>query len=57
MIRSLMALSLVEYLFAYIVLLCYMESYPRTGFHFYADSTQLYVHLSHKNVAHAFDRL
>ena len=33
------------------------EIIPEIGFHFYAHDTQLYVHLTHKNVAHAFDRL
>ena len=32
-------------------------SHPGIGFHFYADDMQLYVHLTHKNVAHAFGRL
>ena len=32
-------------------------NHPSIGFHFYADDAQLYVHLTHKNVAHAFDRL
>ena len=31
--------------------------HPSIGFHFYVDDTQLYIHLTHKNVAHAFDRL
>ena len=34
-----------------------IQNHPGIGFHFYADVTQLYVHLTHKNVAHAFDRL
>ena len=34
-----------------------IQNHPGIGFHFYADDTQLYVHLTHKNVAHAFDRL
>ena len=34
-----------------------IRNHPGIGFHFYADNTQLYVHLTHKNVAHAFDRL
>ena len=32
-------------------------NHPGIGFHFYADDIQLYVHLTHNNVAHAFDRL
>ena len=34
-----------------------IQNHPGIGFHFYADDMQLYVHLTHKNVAHAFDRL
>ena len=34
-----------------------IRNHPCIGFHFYADGTHLYVHLTHKNVAHAFDRL
>ena len=34
-----------------------IRNHPGIGFHFYADDTQLYVHLTHKNVSHAFDRL
>ena len=34
-----------------------IQNHPGIGFHFYADDTQLYVHLTHKNVSHAFDRL
>ena len=30
---------------------------PGINFHFYADDKQLYVHLTHKNVAQTFDRL
>ena len=33
-----------------------IQNHPGIGFHFYAHDTQLYVHLTHKNVAHAFDR-
>ena len=33
-----------------------VQNHPR-GFHFYADDTQLYVHLTHKNVGHASHRL
>ena len=33
------------------------SNHPGIGFHFYADDTQLYVHLTHKNVAHVFNRL
>ena len=33
------------------------RNHPSIDFHFYADDTQLYVHLTHKNVAHACDRL
>ena len=34
-----------------------IRKHPGIGFHFYVDDTQLYVHLTHKNVSHAFDRL
>ena len=34
-----------------------IQNHPGIGFHFYADDTQLFVHLTHKNVVHAFDRL
>ena len=34
-----------------------IQNHPGIGFHFYVDDTQLYVYLTHKNVAHAFDRL
>ena len=34
-----------------------IQNHPGIGFHFHADNTQLYVHLKHKNVAHAFDKL
>ena len=34
-----------------------IQNHPGIGFDFYADDTQLYVHLTHKNVAKAFDRL
>ena len=34
-----------------------IQNHPGIGFHFYADDKQLYVYLTHKNVAHAFDRL
>ena len=34
-----------------------IRNHPSIGFHFYADDTQLCVHLTHKNVSHAFDRL
>ena len=34
-----------------------IQKHPGIGFHFYADDTQLYVHLTHKNVSHVFDRL
>ena len=33
-----------------------IQNYPGIGFNFYADDKQLYVHLTHKNVAHAFER-
>ena len=33
-----------------------IQNHPGIAFHFYADDTQLYVHLTNKNVAHAFDR-
>ena len=42
----------------YTILLSKVSQYhPGIGFHVYADDTQLYVHLTHKNVALAFDRL
>ena len=34
-----------------------IQNHTGICFHFYADNTHLYVHLTHKNVAHAFDRL
>ena len=34
-----------------------IQNHPGICFHFYADDTQLYVDLTHKNVAHAFDWL
>ena len=34
-----------------------IRNHPGMGFHFYADDTQLYVYLTQKNVAHAFDML
>ena len=34
-----------------------IQNHPSIGFYFYADDTQLHVHLRHKNVVHAFDRL
>ena len=34
-----------------------IRNHPGIGFYFYADDTQLYVHLTHKNVSHALDRL
>ena len=34
-----------------------VRNHPGIGFHFYADDTQSYVHLTHKNVTYAFDRL
>ena len=34
-----------------------IQNHPGIGFHFFADDTQLYVHLTHKNVTHAFDRV
>ena len=34
-----------------------IQNHPGIDFHFYADDLQLYVHLTHKNVAHAFNRL
>ena len=32
-------------------------TYPDIKFHFYADDTQLFIHMSHKNAALAFDKL
>ena len=34
-----------------------IRNHPAIGFHFFADDMQLFVHLTHKNLAHAFDRL
>ena len=34
-----------------------IQNHPGIGFHFYANDTRLYVHLTRKNVAHVFDRL
>ena len=34
-----------------------IQYYPGISFQFYADNTQLYVHLTHKNVASALDKL
>ena len=34
-----------------------IHNHPGIGFHLYVDDTQLYVHLRHNNVAHAFDGL
>ena len=34
-----------------------IRNHPGIGFQFYADDTQLYVHLTHKNVASALDKL
>ena len=34
-----------------------IQDHPSIGFHFYADDTQFFVHLTHKYVSHAFDML
>ena len=34
-----------------------IRNHPGISFQFYADDTQLYVHLTHKNVASALDKL
>ena len=34
-----------------------IQNHPGISFRFYADDTQLYVHLTHKNVASALDKL
>ena len=34
-----------------------IQNHPGISFQFYADDTQLYVHLAHKNVASALDKL
>ena len=34
-----------------------IQNHPGISFQFYADDTQLYVHLTHKNVAPALDKL
>ena len=34
-----------------------IQNYPGICFHFYADDTQLYVHLTHNHATQAFDRL
>ena len=31
--------------------------HPDNKYHFYADDTQLFIHMSHKNAALAFDKL
>ena len=34
-----------------------IQNHPGISFHFYADDTQLYMHLTHKNVVSALDKL
>ena len=34
-----------------------IQNHPGICFHFYADDTQLYVHLTHNHATQAFDRL
>ena len=34
-----------------------IQNHPGISYHFYVDDTQLYVHLTHKNVALALDKL
>ena len=34
-----------------------IQNHPGISFQFYADNTKLYVHLTHKNVASALDKL
>ena len=34
-----------------------IQNYPCIHFHFYADDSRLHVHLTHKHVTEAFDRL
>ena len=34
-----------------------IQNHPGIHFHFYADDTQLYVHLAHENITEVFDRL
>ena len=34
-----------------------IQNHPDVSFYFYINSTQLYVHLTHKNVAVALDNL
>ena len=34
-----------------------IQNHPGISFQFYADDTQLYVHLTHKNAASALDKL
>ena len=34
-----------------------ISKHPDVKFHFYADDTQLFIHLKHKNAKIAFDRL
>ena len=34
-----------------------IQNHPGIGFHFQADDMQLYVHVTHKHVAHSFDKL
>ena len=44
-----------EYVLTLSCILVY--NHPGISFQFYADDTQLYVHLTHKNVASALDKL
>ena len=34
-----------------------IQNHPGICFHFYADDTQLYIHLTHKHATLAFERL
>ena len=52
------ALSWVQYSVTYTLLPSAIHlNHLIIGFYFYTDDTQLYIHLTHNDAAHAFDRL